>query len=75
MFVRYRELKKGLYIGQTLLGLIFLALAWYQFEASLVDAEGLLNFIVAFTLLVAGFCCVLFGIDAYLLRGETDIWN
>lgn len=75
MFFRYRELKKVLYIGQTLLGLLFLALGWFQLEASLNVAEGILNFIVSMTLLAAGFLCVLFGLDAYLLRGETDIWN
>ncbi|MBX3073231.1 hypothetical protein KF728_14610 [Candidatus Obscuribacterales bacterium] len=74
MFFRYRELKKLLYVGQTLLGVLFVVLAWFQFGASMNAAEGILNFIVALTLLVAGFLCILFGLDAYLLRGEADIW-
>jgi ammonia channel protein AmtB len=74
MLFNYRELKKLLYIAQTLLGVVFIVLAWFQFNVSMNAAEGVLNFIVAITLLVAGLLCVLFGLDAYLLRGEADIW-
>lgn len=74
MFVSYIELKRILFIGQTVLGLIFLAISWFQFQIAANDAEAILNFIVAVTLLTAGFLCVLFGIDALLLRDEPDIW-
>jgi hypothetical protein len=75
MFVTYPELKRILYIGQTVLGLIFLAISWFQFHIAVNDGEGALNFIVAITLLSAGFLCVLFGLDAFLLKDEADIWK
>ncbi|MDZ4837649.1 MAG: hypothetical protein SGJ27_28010 [Candidatus Melainabacteria bacterium] len=75
MFVSYPELKRILYIGQTVLGLIFLAISWFQFHVVVDDAESVLNFIVAITLLTAGFLCVLFGLDALILRDESDIWQ
>ena len=75
MFLTYAELKRILYIGQAVLGFIFLGFAWFQFHIALTDSDAVLNFIVALTLLVAGFLCVLFGLDAFLLREDMDIWN
>ncbi len=75
MFVTYSEIKRILYISQTVLGLVFLAVSWYQYQVAVNDSEAVLNFIVAITLLTAGFLCVLFGLDALLLRDETDIWR
>lgn len=75
MFVSYPELKKILYIGQTVLGFLFLSLAWYQFQFSFNNPDSALNFITALILVTAGFLCVLFGLDAYLLRDEPDVWK
>lgn len=75
MYVTYSELKRILYIAQTVLGLVFLAISWFQLHVAVNNSDAVLNFIVGITLVTAGFLCVLFGLDALLLRDEPDIWS
>jgi uncharacterized membrane protein len=75
VFISYPELKRILYILQTLLGFVLLAISRSQFHAPVNESEAVVNFIVSLVLFTAGCLCIVFGLDAFLLRGEPEIWK
>ncbi|MBP9091316.1 hypothetical protein KBI23_09820 [bacterium] len=66
-------LKEAQYIWQTLMGLSWLALSLYMFCKP--DANLICDTVPAIFMFVTGSVCVFFGVEAYLLRDDPEIWR
>lgn len=69
------DLKESLYILETLFGVFLLALAYFALERALASPDVLFYLIPGLALLAAGGACVFFGIEAYILREDPEIWD
>ena len=67
------RLKEAQYIVQTLMGLSWLGFAIYLFCKP--DADLICDTIPAIFMIITGSVCVFFGIEAYLLRDDPEIWR
>lgn len=64
--------KEFAYIWQTVLGVIFLALAYFLGRE---DGSGdFTRLLASWILTLPGLICLLFGITSFVLRREPDIW-
>ena len=70
----YQDLKKVLYILQTILGIAMVILSNRLWIAATTNGDPV-NEIAALGLFVAGLMCTVFGIMTYLLRQDPDIWR
>ncbi|MBY0357183.1 MAG: hypothetical protein K2W82_04210 [Candidatus Obscuribacterales bacterium] len=67
----YRELKKMVYIVETLLGVIL-----YVVGATFMSARWhVFDWLLGVILCAVGIVSVLFGITTYFLRNDPDIWR
>lgn len=65
--------KKIMYCLLTLLGVILLAVSWHFIKMA-ADIEASISYLApAGILFFAGFACVCFGIETYILRDDSDI--
>lgn len=75
MFIKYHELRELCYVGQALLGFLFLGASIYQLDVAHVAAAPLFHMVTGLVLQVVGIGCLFFALEAYLLRDDPDIWN
>lgn len=73
--ISYRELRILLYWAQTVLGLLFLALAYNLLVTADTVPEPLCNVVPGIILLGVGLGCTLFGLDTFLLKDDPDLWR
>ena len=71
----YIDLKKLIYIGETVLGVLLLVLALHQLHLASVSADPLSNAITAAILFAVSTACLVFGIDTFILREDPDVWR
>ena len=67
------DLKEAQYIWQSLMGLSWIAFALYMFCKP--DANLICDTVPAIFMLITGSVCVFFGVEAYLLRDDPEIWR
>ncbi len=72
MLITYSDLKKALYLLQTIVGFILIAAAIFLFDSPVV-VESVTHFISGAIVFVSGVTCVIFGIESILLRDDPDI--
>lgn len=66
----YRQLKKVIYLLETLLGVFFIILA-----NALFTEGSFVNWLVSMILFVSGLLCCIFGATTFRLRDDPDIWR
>jgi len=69
------NLKLSLYVLETLFGVVLLVLAYLSLKLALTSSEGLFYVIPGLVLFSMGVACLMFGIEAYILRDDPDIWD
>lgn len=72
--ISYEELKKALYITESLLGLFLIFLAYNLLRTSAAP-HIIIYLIPALILSIVGYFCVLFGVEAFFFREDPDIWR
>lgn len=71
----YHELKKVLYLVQSLVGIVLIVYSAILFSTSAEHVEPICYLIPAGVLAVVGVFCLFFGVETYLLRDDPDIWR
>jgi hypothetical protein len=71
----YKTIKKYIYAFETLMGVLFLCLAWEMARAAEMVCHSIFCLIPSAILVVSGIAAILFGLDAYFLRDDDDIWR
>ncbi|GEM_PF-790904 len=66
-------LKKAMYILQSMLGLSWVIMSLFMFFKP--GANLLADTLPACVLLFAGTVCIFFGVEAFLLRKDPEIWK
>jgi len=75
MDLSYLETKTLVYWSQTLLGGLMVAVAVYLSGLASADADPFVYLIPAAILFVVGIFCLIFGVETYMLRDDSDIWQ
>jgi uncharacterized membrane protein len=71
----YHEIKKVLYIFQSLLGVILFIIGLYSFQQTTISDNPISHVVTGIVLLVVGFILVFFGVETYLIRDDQDVWR
>lgn len=73
--ISYRELRILLYAAQAVLGLFLVALACHLFTACDTIQQPISQLVSGVVLFAVGLGCALFGLEAFLLRDDPDLWR
>lgn len=68
-------LKKSLYIGETLFGVLLVILAILTLRMALASSDVLFYLIPGLALLIAALGCIMLGVESIILRDDPDIWD
>ena len=71
----FRDMKKALYILQTVMGVLLIALSLFLLGNCAHATEPVCYIVPAVVLMVVGVGCVFFGCETLLLRDDPDIWR
>lgn len=71
----YHDLKMALYCSMTVLGAVLIAFAAYIFRRGQADLDPFAYTLPAIILAIVGFFCLLFGVETFILRDDSDIWQ
>jgi hypothetical protein len=69
------ELKESLYVIETLFGVFLLVLAYSTLRMAFNTCDCLYYLIPGLALLVVSGACIMFGIEAFILRDDPEIWD
>jgi len=75
MYFSLHDAKKAVYIFFGVLGLVFIVAAAVQFRSECSSSDPISFYLSSVVLLLAGIGNLFFSFEAYLLRGEDDIWQ
>jgi hypothetical protein len=75
MYFTLHDAKKAVYIFFGILGLCFIVAAAVQYNSECSAADPISFYLSSIVLLLAGIGNLFFSFEAYLLRGEDDIWQ
>lgn len=71
----YQDVKKALYLVQTLLGINLIIVSTYLLTTTNAAIHQICQIVPAVISMIAGIACVFFGIETYMLRDDPDIWR
>lgn len=71
----YKTLKKYIFICEGLMGVLLIWLAWQSARTADIACHSFFNQIPSMILLIMGIVCLMFGLDAMLLRDDPDVWR
>lgn len=75
IFISLRDMKVLLHLALGLLGLILILVSFLCYNSDLAALDPFSSKVVSFVLFFAGVADIVFCCEAYLLRGENDIWQ
>lgn len=68
----YHELKRLIFVLETLLGMFLTAIAWWLLSP---PGTPIVSAVVGIIIGITGLAGVLFGVTTFIIRNDPDVWR